>query len=63
MCVCVCVCVFSSLSEVIMKNPQEFKIAALKDIGFLFCRKLTDGPYYAGFGNRMSVSPGALCQR
>ncbi|XP_065191381.1 phosphatidate phosphatase LPIN3-like [Sycon ciliatum] len=40
--------------EVIMKNPQEFKIAALKDIGFLFCRKLTDGPYYAGFGNRMS---------
>ena len=38
-----------------MKNPQEFKIAALKDVGSLFSKK--DGePYHAGFGNRMSVS-------
>eukprot|EP01119_Soliformovum_irregulare_P021520 TRINITY_DN7182_c0_g1_i1.p1 TRINITY_DN7182_c0_g1~~TRINITY_DN7182_c0_g1_i1.p1 ORF type:complete len:897 (-),score=322.29 TRINITY_DN7182_c0_g1_i1:45-2735(-) len=36
--------------EVILRRPEEFKIACLKDIKSLF----TEGtqPYYAGFGNR-----------
>ena len=36
--------------EVIMKKPEEFKIAALRDIASLFSPE----PYHAGFGNRMT---------
>ena len=34
--------------EVVRKNPQEFKIACLKDVQSLFPKS----PFYAGFGNR-----------
>ncbi len=47
-----------------MRKPEEFKIAALKDIKTLFVDKLThkpydindtdNGPFYAGFGNRIT---------
>jgi phosphatidate phosphatase LPIN len=50
--------------EVIMRKPEEFKIAALKDIKTLFVDPLvgepydtndtTRGPFYAGFGNRIT---------
>jgi len=50
--------------EVIMRKPEEFKIAALKDIKTLFVDPLTNkpydtndtknGPFYAGFGNRIT---------
>lgn len=35
--------------EVILKKPEEFKIAALRDIATVFG---SISPYYAGFGNR-----------
>lgn len=49
--------------EVVLRNPQEFKIACLRDIQQLFCPPITteDGdapanppgnPFWAGFGNR-----------
>jgi len=40
--------------EVIIKKPEDFKIAALNDI-----KQLWGGdhnPFYAGFGNRITVS-------
>ncbi|ELR23354.1 lipin, Nterminal containing protein [Acanthamoeba castellanii str. Neff] len=37
--------------EVIRRNPEEFKIACLKDIAALFPH---GNPFYAGFGNRPS---------
>jgi phosphatidate phosphatase LPIN len=37
--------------EVIIRRPEEFKIACLKDIAELFPNR---NPYYAGFGNRAS---------
>jgi phosphatidate phosphatase LPIN len=37
--------------EVITKNPEEFKIAALRDVQKLFPRD----PFYAGFGNKINV--------
>ena len=40
--------------EVIEKNPQEFKIACLRDIKKLFPE--TYNPFYAGYGNRVNVS-------
>jgi phosphatidate phosphatase PAH1 len=50
--------------EVILRKPEEFKIAALKDIKTLFIDPLTKqpydtndmtrGPFYAGFGNRIT---------
>jgi phosphatidate phosphatase LPIN len=43
--------------EVILGNPEEFKIAALKDIQRLFSPNgddLTKSPFYAGFGNRIT---------
>ena len=44
---------FSALHrEVIKRRPQEFKIAVLKDILGLFGQK---SPFYAGFGNRITV--------
>jgi phosphatidate phosphatase LPIN len=36
-----------------MRKPEEFKIAALKDILRLFKGK---NPFYAGFGNRITVT-------
>ena len=40
--------------EVIIKKPEEFKIACLRDIQKLFPE---DGnPFYAGYGNRTNVS-------
>ena len=44
---CVCAC-----REVIVKNPEEFKIHCLKDIATLF----PSTPFYAGFGNKINVS-------
>lgn len=38
--------------EVILRNPEEFKVACLLDIVDLFEDK---HPFYAGFGNRKSV--------
>jgi len=38
--------------EVIRRNPEEFKIACLKDIRRLFPADYD--PFYAGFGNRMT---------
>lgn len=38
--------------EVILRNPEEFKVACLLDIVDLFEDKR---PFYAGFGNRKSV--------
>jgi len=38
--------------EVIEKNPQEFKIACLRDIKRLFPE--TYNPFYAGYGNRVN---------
>lgn len=37
--------------EVILRRPEEFKIACLQDIQSLFPQT----PFYAGFGNRPSV--------
>ena len=36
--------------EVIVKNPEEFKINCLKDIGALF----KSSPFYSGFGNKFN---------
>lgn len=36
--------------EVILKNPEEFKISCLKDIADLF----PFSPFYAGFGNKLN---------
>ena len=38
--------------EVIQRKPEEFKIACLEDIKFLFPEDWN--PFYAGFGNRHS---------
>lgn len=38
--------------EVIKRKPEEFKIACLKDIKRLFG---VTAPFYAGFGNRITV--------
>lgn len=38
--------------EVIQRKPQEFKIAVLQDV----CSLFEDGPFYAGFGNRITDS-------
>ncbi|TPX34174.1 phosphatidate phosphatase [Synchytrium microbalum] len=38
--------------EVIMRKPEEFKIACLRDIKRLFGEGIT--PFYAGFGNRIT---------
>lgn len=40
-------------SEMIERRPDEFKIAALKDLKNLFP---VEQPFYAGFGNRETVS-------
>jgi phosphatidate phosphatase LPIN len=40
--------------EVILRRPEEFKIACLKDIRDLFPKHVQ--PFYAGFGNRPTVS-------
>lgn len=40
--------------EVIEKKPEQFKIACLSDIRDLFPDK---EPFYAGYGNRINVSP------
>ena len=62
-CCCCCYCfsvhgkfTFSFLfsREVIEKKPQEFKIACLRDIQRLF--PTNKNPFYAGFGNKGSVS-------
>jgi phosphatidate phosphatase LPIN len=37
--------------EVILRKPEEFKIACLRDIAKLFQE---DAPFYAGFGNRIT---------
>lgn len=39
--------------EVIRRNPEEFKIACLKDIKALFPAGHSN--FYAGFGNRITV--------
>ncbi len=39
--------------EVIRRNPEEFKIACLKDIRALFPPSQSN--FYAGFGNRHTV--------
>ncbi|XP_070209422.1 phosphatidate phosphatase LPIN2-like [Littorina saxatilis] len=36
--------------EVVLKNPEEFKIHCLKDIAALF----PNSPFYAGFGNKIN---------
>ena len=38
--------------EVIIKKPEEFKIACLRDIQKLF----PENPFYCGYGNRTNVS-------
>ena len=38
--------------EVILKRPDEFKVACLKDIRRLFENAGNSHPFYAGFGNR-----------
>merc|ERR1711988_1178437 len=40
--------------EVIEKNPQEFKIACLRDIKRLFPETTNPNPFYAGYGNRVN---------
>lgn len=45
---------FSLCSELILKTPEEFKIAVLQDVAKLFGKN--SQPYSAGFGNRPSVS-------
>ena len=44
--------------EVIIKKPEEFKIACLRDIQKLFpnCDSEEGNPFYAGYGNRVNVS-------
>lgn len=44
---------YSFYEEVILKRPDRFKIACLKDIRSLF--PLNHQPFYAGFGNRPTV--------
>ena len=48
--------------EVIIKKPEEFKIACLRDIQKLFPDfDNEDGnPFYAGYGNRVNVSKSLL---
>jgi phosphatidate phosphatase PAH1 len=41
-----------SFREVILRKPEEFKIACLRDIQRLF--KSVSSPFYAGFGNRIT---------
>lgn len=40
--------------EVIERRPEEFKMAALKEVRALF--PADTHPFYAGFGNRVTVS-------
>lgn len=43
--------------EVIMRRPEEFKIACLNDIKKLFgTSEGSVSPFYAGFGNRITVN-------
>ena len=44
--------------EVIDRRPEEFKIAALRDIKRLFGDR---NPFYAGFGNRFTVFYCSVC--
>uniref|UniRef100_A0A6U0JSC1 LNS2/PITP domain-containing protein n=1 Tax=Percolomonas cosmopolitus TaxID=63605 RepID=A0A6U0JSC1_9EUKA len=38
--------------EVVLRRPEEFKIAALQEIKSLFASKDNPQPFFAGFGNR-----------
>lgn len=40
-------------SEVILRKPEVFKMACLRDIQSLFSEK-EESPFYAGFGNRIT---------
>ena len=44
---------FLELREVIMRKPEVFKMACLRDIRRLFGKTSTN-PFYAGFGNRIT---------
>lgn len=44
---------YSINREVILRKPEQFKVACLNDIKDLFGDR--DCPFYAGFGNRNSV--------
>ena len=48
--------IFALFSEVIIKKPEEFKIACLKEIQALFPGWENRNPFFAGFGNRETVS-------
>lgn len=49
----------SSLNrEVILRRPEEFKIACLQDFKSLFAKD--SQPFYAGFGNRPTVNSSFL---
>jgi phosphatidate phosphatase LPIN len=37
-----------------MRKPEVFKMACLRDIQRLFGPAATKGPFYAGFGNRIT---------
>ena len=45
--------IMSDYREVIERRPEEFKMAALKDVRALF--PSTVNPFYSGFGNRVTV--------
>lgn len=40
--------------EVIMKKPEVFKMACLRDIKSLYGENVDETPFYAGFGNRIT---------
>lgn len=42
-----------SPSEVVMRKPEVFKMACLRDIQRLFGESIRN-PFYAGFGNRIT---------
>jgi len=52
----VCLCV--NVREVIERRPEEFKIHCLKQIRAIFPGDFS--PLHAGFGNRHTVSAGAM---
>jgi phosphatidate phosphatase LPIN len=37
-----------------MRKPEVFKMACLRDIQRLFGHAVSKGPFYAGFGNRIT---------
>jgi len=45
--------------EVVYRKPQEFKIVALREVRSLFGTEYN--PFYAGFGNRVTVSCSLTC--